>query len=263
MGEVLLLFLQIWYAISVKLKIIVSVSFWPSPAVSRHDILLHCLIPHSHQSLNMFSSCWLNTVEYCFLHGNCLQRCLLTSNIAHLKLKVSDYLKLAGVNGILDCSRRDRKRCKWKKNRKGWGGSSNGHDTTRPDQVVPKGVGKFCSRILQLFSTQPNSSLLRFFFFFLLCHCYRTTSRGFRTVLTAGHLKQTIFGFSNLSLSQVLINFSFNFMTYHQFQSCVTQLRTCNYCKIPQKSAIRRLKATKPHVRCLNLTCIIFWEWNK
>ena len=61
---------------------------------------------------NMFSSCWLNTVEYCFLHSNCLQQCLSTSNIAHLKLKVSDYLKLAGVNGILDCSRRDSKRCK-------------------------------------------------------------------------------------------------------------------------------------------------------
>lgn len=167
MHEVLLLFLQILYVLSVKLKIIVSVSFRPSPAVSRHVILLLCHIPHSHQSLNMFSSCWLNTVEYCFLHSNCLQRCLSTSNIAHLKLKVSDYLKLAGVNGKLDCSRRDRKRCKWKKNRKGWGGSSNGHDTTRPDQVVPKGVGKFCSRILQLFSTQPNSSsffFLRFFF---------------------------------------------------------------------------------------------------
>ena len=130
MGEVLLLFLQIWYAISVKLKTIVSVSFWPSPAVSRHDILLHCLIPHSHQSLNMFSSCWLNTVEYCFLHGNCLQRCLSTSNIAHLKLKVSDYLKLAGVNGILDCSRRDSKRCKWKK--RGGVGAGGVMDTTRP-----------------------------------------------------------------------------------------------------------------------------------
>ena len=170
MHEVLLLFLQILYVLSVKLKIIVSVSFWPSPAVSRHVILLLCRIPHSHQSLNMFSSCWLNTVEYCFLHSNCLQRCLSTSNIAHLKLKVSDYLKLTGMNGILDCSRRDSKRCKWKKKRERVG-EGRVMDTTQPGGPKRRREVLFKNSTTVLNTTELKPFL--FPSFFLLCGCYR------------------------------------------------------------------------------------------
>ena len=113
-----------------------------------------------------------------------------------------------------------------KKKRKGWGGWSNGHDPARWSQ---KALGSFVQEFYNCSRHNLTQASSVFFFCFAVAIVRFTTSREFRTVLTAGHLKQTIVGFSNLSLSQVWINFSFSFMTYHQFQSCVTQLRTCDY----------------------------------
>lgn len=102
-------------------------------------------------------------------------------------------------------------------------------DTTQPGGPKRRREVLFKNSTTVLNTTELKPFLFPSFFCFAVAIVRFTTSREFRTVLTAGHLKQTIVGFSNLSLSQVLINFSFSFMTYHQFQSCATQLRTCNY----------------------------------